>query len=415
MHLYYKKSALTIAIDSAQEDQEGFLHLGRKNDPPVAVFPFPSAAVNHRAYSYFRRLTPSLSKLLAKSPVNKILLRRLGKQDKDELSGRGWTLQETILSPRTVHYSASELKWACQKNMISERNLGLPVTLPFIKKGFLSLSNRVSENEMLRYGSGSRIYEKWYIILDDYQRRALSVSSDRLPAISGLAREFASHISTTYKAGIWLEDLHLGLLWSYFGRGVKPGFYRAPSWSWAAMDYSAVEKADDSNYSELFGWSRGSTDPEVTNSNAEVVSCEVILKDNDPYGAVLGGELILRAFWITWPRKKLWPWDELWSLPPIVDDGFGTINRMSAGKIVCIFDERPKEKSTYDDPDFFLDVSLVLIFRAKSEHYSLLLKPVEGEGNEGKFVKIGVALLPYELDEIEMAESGWVKRDISII
>jgi hypothetical protein len=77
--------------------------------------------------------------------------------------------------------------------------------------------------------------------LDDYANPFLTVSSDKLPAISGLAREIQIHTSATYKAGIWLEDDYRGLLWSYFDSGRRIDPYRAPSWSWAAMDALRAE------------------------------------------------------------------------------------------------------------------------------------------------------------------------------
>jgi len=125
MHLYYKQSALCIVVDCAKGDCEGFLHLMRSNDPPIAIF--PSSEV-------FKRHHPSVQSS-AWGKNDNFMLRRRGRTVKDQkepLSTRGWTLQETILSPRTIHYSTAELKWECQKTISSE-NYWLGATFTHIK------------------------------------------------------------------------------------------------------------------------------------------------------------------------------------------------------------------------------------------------------------------------------------------
>jgi hypothetical protein len=313
------------------------------------------------------------------------------------LSERGWTLQETLLSPRTIHYSATELKWTCKKKKFSERDLGDHFNDP--KQGFLSLSKYLLiwkenvENLEMVY---NEVFHRWYNILDNYAFRALSVSSDKLPAISGLAREFSSQIHSTYKAGIWLEDMHFGLTWSYSEHGIKPDSYRAPSWSWAAMD---CFRTGDSF--SMYRYSFASDTGPKTIYKAEVLKCVVTLKDDDPYGAVLGGELTLRTFSINL--------DKMWNLPPVASgDLFGA-------DLGCTFDEIAKKGPTYSNPDYYLDVSLVRIRRDEYRHLALLLKPAKGEGNEGKFVRVGIAHLPRDLDDTQLERGGWVKRDVTII
>jgi hypothetical protein len=390
MHLYYRRSALTIAVDCARGDHEGFLHLARKNDPPLAIL--LSAGLPQERVSG-TRLGSTQSVPVEQSQIGNILLRYPRMQDEDHLSKRGWTLQETILSPRTIHYSATELKWACQQRSFSERDLSSISDYIDKKKGFLTL-----------YKHLPNAFSRWYGILDDYALRALSVSSDKLPAISGLAHEFSSQIHSTYKAGIWLEDIHFGLIWSYFEHGVKPDSYRAPSWSWAAMDCFRT-----GNSIHMYKYSMSSLGPKIL-GKAEVLNCVVTLKDNDPYGAVLGGELTLRTFWINWPRKQIPGSNKMWNLPPkfFNDD-------LYCGNLGCTFDEIAKKGPTYSNPDYYLDVSLVQIIRTQIAHFALLLKPAKGEGTEGKFVRVGIAHLSRGLDDTQLERGGWVKRDVTII
>jgi hypothetical protein len=94
-------------------------------------------------------------------------------------------------------------------------------------------------NEQVQ-GSFSDELERWYTCLDEFSRRKLSYGSDKLPAVAGLAK--AMHNRTpqldVYYAGIWKSDFVRGLLWraQKLGGLSQPASFRAPSWSWAALD-----------------------------------------------------------------------------------------------------------------------------------------------------------------------------------
>jgi hypothetical protein len=144
MNLYYKRAVLTIAVDSAKGDWEGFIHLNRKSDPPLAIFP-------DTGFTNYRNMDSATAvvKNAAGTTLDSILLRRPRKRLSEPLSERGWTLQETILSPRTVHYSAAELKWECRKKIGAETMLACDDANAFRhRKRVLGLSNRLVPDEM---------------------------------------------------------------------------------------------------------------------------------------------------------------------------------------------------------------------------------------------------------------------------
>ncbi|KAK3172697.1 hypothetical protein OEA41_006021 [Lepraria neglecta] len=70
----------------------------------------------------------------------------------------------------------------------------------------------------------------------------MNVSEDKLIAISGIAsfvqQESAEEFPLDYVGGIWSQSLTSGLLWyvDKDRRLSRPSKYRAPSWSWAAVD-----------------------------------------------------------------------------------------------------------------------------------------------------------------------------------
>ena len=81
----------------------------------------------------------------------------------------------------------------------------------------------------------------WYRLVKQYSLRSLTRSSDKLPAISGLAAMIAKKTRRRYLAGIWEQNLH-ALAWS---RDVQCGEVhnmaaaeecrRGPSWSWTSI------------------------------------------------------------------------------------------------------------------------------------------------------------------------------------
>ena len=78
--------------------------------------------------------------------------------------------------------------------------------------------------------------------------RRMTQSEDKFPAISGLAQRyragfirakafFAEGREPMYAAGLWTCAMDSSLLWVTVSPGTtRPQKYRAPSWSWAAVD-----------------------------------------------------------------------------------------------------------------------------------------------------------------------------------
>lgn len=139
------------------------------------------------------------------------------------------------------------------------------------------------------YESALRILiSYWYtaLISDEYSGRKLTYTSDKLPALSGLARTFHNDLQTDYFAGIWRCAFEFGLCWSRAGPPApQSSSYQAPSFSWAALNV-------------LVKWPQ----PIVMSmldtpyfSHVKFVSCDIDLMSLDRFGAVSGGCLTLRG------------------------------------------------------------------------------------------------------------------------
>lgn len=92
----------------------------------------------------------------------------------------------------------------------------------------------------VRFPSGQEIIERhrrWYELVSEYSRRALTRRSDKLVALSGLASRVQEKTGMRYYAGMWEPTLTHDLLWiSTAPSGPGTSGYIAPSWSWASTD-----------------------------------------------------------------------------------------------------------------------------------------------------------------------------------
>ncbi|KAL4897583.1 heterokaryon incompatibility protein-domain-containing protein [Aspergillus ambiguus] len=210
--------------------------------------------------------------------------RRFDPLDNEQLNSRGWTLQERLLSSRTIHYATDQMYWECEKTFVSEDGSFFDPTIFSLNSLVERQCLPASEHGFRQWGHTSYIEGDspqmanlegrrlggWLEHVQKYSQRDLTVSRDKLPALSGLAAIIAARTGDEYLAGVWrdhvLEDLH----WRVYRRdeflnGIKvirserssfavvddslsssygdkvwdvaiPPASRGPSWSWASID-----------------------------------------------------------------------------------------------------------------------------------------------------------------------------------
>lgn len=140
------------------------------------------------------------------------------------LSARGWTLQEQLLSHRVVHCMQPEIHWNCHRRYITESQI------TFEADRYKSLSWKffpydATTEEM------KRLWLEW---MTDYSKRDLTVTRDRLGALSGMVQQFGDRTGFKHLLGCWHETLVDELLWVRYGDTVHPSraLSQVPSWSW---------------------------------------------------------------------------------------------------------------------------------------------------------------------------------------
>jgi hypothetical protein len=130
------------------------------------------------------------------------------------MQSRGWILQEKILSPAIAHFGMRQMHWECLNSTTSEvwRTKSTPTPGPW--KNILRETQRPGIES---YHKGYFI--AWYMIMQYYTTMNLTIEYDRLPAILGLAKRFEKSYQATFLAGLWLEDIHRGILWQTWSQG----------------------------------------------------------------------------------------------------------------------------------------------------------------------------------------------------
>lgn len=85
-----------------------------------------------------------------------------------------------------------------------------------------------------------RASQEWQRTVESYTSRNLTISTDCLPSISGIAEQFSHRMgdSAYYAAGLWSSTMLQDLLWHnrYSEPIQRPVRYQAPSWSWASVN-----------------------------------------------------------------------------------------------------------------------------------------------------------------------------------
>lgn len=232
----------------------------------------------------------------------------------DILFTRGWTLQESLLAPRLLLFTKRQAIWYCNSALHEFKNCAMAEPLvglmtktvvssvaqpddmftvrdmwteiPRMLKETVSLSTLGTKTSdylphMNVYTAVSQLYVQilaehskrppwsgpvrshflstmrgmnimlWYKMVMEYAGRDLTYQSDKLIALSALARKFSTLVKEEYIAGLWMEkdfiraQLGWELLWSRGGRAAVPCLgdccrekfkYDVPSWSWASVD-----------------------------------------------------------------------------------------------------------------------------------------------------------------------------------
>lgn len=258
MSSVYRYSSLNLAATAAPDGNTGMLC---KRDPTVVKACHIKVPSRHK-----HRLTIASTSLW------------IGYIETAPLATRGWVFQERYLASCTLHFAATQMFWEC-------KTLSACETFPTQEPPIPCLGLTTNRHSRLRRGDLD-LFE-WLYCVDRFCSGKLTMESDKLVAMSGIASYFHSVTGDEYLAGLWKTRIEEQLLWRTPDQdserrltyNTRPSKYRAPSWSWAAVDgpllFSRFQDRNAYNeYPEEFHFCR------IVSSNIELCS------DLDRFGGV---------------------------------------------------------------------------------------------------------------------------------
>jgi hypothetical protein len=159
----------------------------------------------------------------------------LGYGNEMPLTGRGWTLQENLLSRRVLNMCGEEMVWECNTHTKCECT-----KMDDFGGSFKHNFTRIVCNEVAH---PNVFIEMWDLVLARYLARNLTFQKDRLTAIEGVAQKLVSTRPGLGKCvvGHWEAWLLAGLLWFvgvdgiFMHDGRDTGSVAPPTWSWASL------------------------------------------------------------------------------------------------------------------------------------------------------------------------------------
>ena len=212
----YSNAYLTIAATSASSGEQGFFWNELPSDS------FCKVVGEERGLPFDLNLRSALKH----TPLHHT--HGLGTARNLPLLKRAWTLQEQLLSPHMIHFTQTEMLFECFQSYSCECGSSWDRAIKqSTYKAALDPKTRASS---------------WVTILEEYTTRKLTIDTDRLPALSGIARAISSTETQNlgYAAGLFIVDMPHCLLWmSKYGLGHRPTKSKMsapPSWSWASVE-----------------------------------------------------------------------------------------------------------------------------------------------------------------------------------
>ncbi|KAK3994952.1 heterokaryon incompatibility protein-domain-containing protein [Cladorrhinum sp. PSN332] len=321
----------------------------------------------------------------------------------EPVSTRAWCLQERYLPARALGYGTYQMFWECESMRASEAGVATAQDGSWLKRlcqtgnvesSVFALANREASAELEARNVN---WADWYRMIENYTDRSITKSTDRLPALSGLAQAIIRETidKSGYLAGIWKTGLLEGLLWckSKPGDALSPTLeYVAPFWSWAAVT-GRVQFPIYRFWEERARWKAKMTNFEPL---AEYISHKIEAQTADQYGRLLEGRLTLRAplLLVTKERSKKSKEPELNNTgdePPRRSEVADSVYRFEVGDGEKVWIEGglddPAQKGKADQIFvlFLTRLPFLQDWGYVEHRFGLLLKPVGGN----LFARIG--------------------------
>jgi hypothetical protein len=289
MSSVYGNATCNILASSSKNSAEGCYN-------PSGLYPLRPCALKWRL---IEDTSYSVERVII-HPAMPTWLEVIGGSEGGPLSHRGWVVQERHLAKRAIHFSPRRLIWQCstekafrdypdQDLVYGDTRMADPQEVfqnwPVSFEGILL-------GDYLKEPQGSvdldNVYQCWSELVAEYTSKTLTKEADKLRALAGLAAATNEIIKDIYLAILWKKDLLRQLCWFESRTNQvfmsSPNKYRAPSWSWAAVEGPVQYPVFDyspANYGNPMA--------------PEILEAAVHTEEREVYGAVTAEFLRLRG------------------------------------------------------------------------------------------------------------------------
>lgn len=185
---------------------------------------------------------------------------------------RGWTLQEKVVSRRTVIITPYQVYWSCRT---SEWTEAMFLETRLVQARILSLATRASFLTGAGTMQGGRsqddadaIWDQFCVATNNFSQRRLTVQGDAYDAVSSITQEFSAMADVHCIWGIPVSRFELGLCWTRtWERTGQAKLHRRtvltalpmtslkcnlpfPSWTWLGWVGTTTLRLQDNEYGD---------------------------------------------------------------------------------------------------------------------------------------------------------------------
>lgn len=438
----YSNSILNIAATSSPNGEGGLFNQrwapGYSSQHSIESFKIPGSEEDFGSPHYIRH---SLIRAHQDLAFNHIYNLACDVVTSAPLLTRGWVLQERLLSPRTVNFHTGEMTWDCESQFTCECGVfEIDPCLPRTHLGEHQWLSKRSLAEAAATKAVQQILYRWHQLIEQYSTLHLTKDADVLPAFSGVASHFGKLLESAekhcaygskspswhayqttrleakrplqYLAGLWRECLWRNLLWYVHATEAtkRTDFYRAPTWSWASIDFhSSLSRpqgdCDEEPHTSI-QYIHGSFDEEP---HFQVIHAESSVLGNNKFGEVAGGFLRIRGRILEVPMM----WDRDSSTIEFAKGPINTHFKFYAQSCILLDSKSPNFPHA---EEFLLSVLVLGILESSDEPFrGIVLQRTDALGEQ--YTRIGCYMIKNSPDAttFQLQATRSEVREIEII
>ena len=228
MHKVYENAFCNLSATGAADSSQGLFFDRRpeQSQPAEVTLTLSHFDPSASAHGYLMVEEGAASRQLESTPLQE----------------RGWVFQERLLARRNLHFCCDQLIWEC-KELYASETYPEGLTNEMLGSPWTTLLN----GDPLELGLGDEEFDNYYHdtwcqLVFRYSACKLTVPTDKVVALSGVAKRMHEILQDEYVVGMWRRSLPYQLLWSVLPPSKAKQIacprdtYLSPSFSWLSTE-----------------------------------------------------------------------------------------------------------------------------------------------------------------------------------